>query len=119
MQDLNERVRRFITLMADRSGRAMQYWDQIPPIRLGQEFLNRAEKLVEALTTGKGNVTEVALDLAFVCFLFSEKGPELREAMERVYKSPAVETTVEEEDPEREEWERKRAEKKGGYDWQG
>lgn len=118
MQDLHEKMRRYHEHMVARSERSMRYWDQVPPFRITQELLNCTEKLVEALTQG-GSVPDAAMNLGFLCFLLTQKGAEIQEVTSRMTKAKATETTVEEHDPEREEWERKQREKKGGEDWRG
>lgn len=123
IQDLHEKIRHYHEHMIARSGRAMSYWEKIPPIRMGEALVDRVQKLIETITEGKGNIREASMDLGFVCFLFAEMGPQIAEVSENLDKSTAKEKTEEEHDPDREEWERKRAErkgaKKGNESWRG
>ena len=120
MQNLNERLRRFVRIMEARSERAVRYWDMIPPYRLGDLFLDKMKELIECLTTGKGDVTEHAVDTAFMCFLISERGDQLRTLINRAKGGMVSEITIdpnkEREKADRKAWKKKKGK---GEDWRG
>ena len=124
MQNLHERVRRWNEQMIVRSERAMVYWDKVPLHRMGDEMLDRFKAVALSIIDGEGDITTNAIDASFLLFLISQKGPEIREKIGRSKGADISETQVAERDLDREEWERKRQEKKGGSpsgaeDWRG
>lgn len=126
ISDMRERLRKFMEHMAARSERSMGYWEKVPIHRLGDEYLKRTEELIKALTTGKGDVETMGMDIAFLCFLVSVKGPEIKEILSRTKGADIQEIRVnpdeEQEKADRAAWEQKKKGKtseKGREDWRG
>jgi hypothetical protein len=88
MQDLNERIRKFMEIIESTSERRMDFWDKCPRIRIGEEFIESAKRLMECLTSGTGDLTLQAAETAFLCFLISSRGPEIRAAIDKISGAP-------------------------------
>jgi hypothetical protein len=101
MHDLNERIRKFMEIVASCSEKRLDFWDKVPRIRLGEEFLNAAKRVVEHLTSGVGDLTESTAEVAFLSFLISSRGSEIREAIDRAQGAPVYEIQGTEEDLEK------------------
>jgi hypothetical protein len=103
---MNEKLRRFVEYLISRSGRGLKYWESLPPYRVADHFMSKVKELVDCLTDGQGDLNEISLDIAFMAFMFFERGASVQEIVSRVKNTGAVERMAPEEaDLDRKKWE--------------
>lgn len=112
MNDMYEKVRKFMEIVLANADKSWVYWREIPPYRMGDEVLKKTDELIRCLTGGEGDLKRKCAELAFCAFILSEKGPEVQEKLEVLKISNAVETNI---DPDKEaekadkvKWEQKK-----------
>ncbi len=121
--EMREKLRIFHEQMDKRSGHAWRYWDKLPPIRTAEYITNLTKDVILCITDGKGDLRLKCLDLAFVAFAISEKGPAIQEVSYKVKQALVQESETsddaEAEAKEKQDWLDKRKETKGKESWRG
>jgi len=104
MDNLYQRLRDFFEQMYARSEKGWTYWQQVPPHRAGQYMLDHVKKVIDSITKGEGDLKKNCLDLAFIIFVISEKGPDIMRSVETASRANVKEETLGKDTTSNEYW---------------
>ena len=115
MQEMHEKLRRFFEQVDASSAHAWRFWKQVPPLQVGDYIVKHTKDVVDALTTGDGDVRRRCIELAFVAFCLAEKHNEIiNVTIPSIKNSPVRETMAPSDSDQAEADERARWHKKHG-----
>ncbi len=78
MIDVTDRLRSFTERMAQVGGPKAGYYAQVPAMRLGDQFLDKVDKIAKILGDGSGNISEACAEAGFILMILSERQREIR-----------------------------------------